>query len=44
MAPIDKLSVAIIIFLAIILLGEPASLKTVLGGLLITAGSLVLLL
>ena len=43
-APIDKLSVAITIFLAILLLGEPASLKTIAGGLLITAGSLVLLL
>ena len=43
-APIDKLSVAITIFLAILFLGEPASLKTIAGGLLITAGSLVLLL
>lgn len=43
-APVDKLSVAITIFLAIIFLGEPASLKTIAGGLLITAGSLVLLL
>ena len=43
-APIDKLSVAITILLAIILLGEPADLKTIFGGLLITAGSLVLLL
>jgi transporter family protein len=43
-APIDKLSVAITILLGIILLGEPASMKTLLGGLLITAGSLVLLL
>lgn len=42
-APIDKLSVAITIALAILFLGEPASLKTILGGLLITAGSLVLL-
>lgn len=43
-APIDKLSVAITILLAILFLGEPASLKTIAGGLLITAGSLVLLL
>ena len=43
-APIDKLSVAITIFLAIIFLNEPASMKTILGGLLITAGSLVMLL
>lgn len=42
-APIDKLSVVITIALAILFLGEPASLKTILGGLLITAGSLVLL-
>ena len=43
-APIDKLSVAITIFLSIVLLGEPAELKTIIGGLLITCGSLVLLL
>jgi transporter family protein len=43
-APIDKLSVAITIFFAIMLLGEPAHMKTILGGLLITAGSLILLL
>lgn len=43
-APIDKLSVAITIFLAIMFLGEPASLKTIAGGILVTAGSLVLLL
>ena len=42
-APIDKLSVAITIALAVLLLGEPVSMKTVVGGLLITAGSLVLL-
>lgn len=43
-APIDKLSVAITIFLSIVFLGEPASLKTILGGLIITLGSLILLL
>ena len=43
-APIDKLSVAITIFLAILFLGEPAELKTIAGGILITAGSLILLL
>ena len=43
-APIDKLSVAITIFLAILLLNEPASFKTIIGGILITCGSLVLLL
>lgn len=43
-APIDKLSVAITIFIAIIFLGEPASIKTIAGGILITLGSFVLLL
>ena len=43
-APVDKLSVPLTILLSIILLGESASLKTLLGGALITAGSLVLLL
>ena len=43
-APIDKLSVAITIFIAILFLGEPASAKTIMGGILITLGSLVLLL
>ena len=43
-APIDKLSVAITIALSILFLNEPASFKTILGGLLIVAGSLVLLL
>ena len=43
-APIDKLSVAIAIALSILILNEPASFKTILGGLLIVAGSLVLLL
>ena len=42
--PIDKLSVPLTIFLSILLLGESASLKVLLGGALITAGSLVLLL
>lgn len=43
-APIDKLSVAITIFLSILFLGEPASAKTIIGGLVITLGSLILLL
>ncbi len=43
-APIDKLSVAIVIVLSILFLHEPAHLKTLIGGALITAGSLVLLL
>ena len=43
-APVDKLSVPLTILLSILLLGEPASVKTLLGSALITAGSLVLLL
>ena len=43
-APIDKLSVAITIFLSILFLGEPADMKTIAGGILITLGSLVLIL
>jgi len=43
-APIDKLSVAFTIAFAILFLNEPASFKTILGGLLIVAGTLVLLL
>lgn len=43
-APIDKLSVAITIFLSILILGEPASVKVIVGGLLIVGGSLVILL
>jgi transporter family protein len=41
-APVDKLSVAITIVLAVIFLGETLTWKTVLGGLLIVAGSVVL--
>lgn len=43
-APVDKLSVAITIFLSIVFLGEPASVKTIVGGLVITLGSLILIL
>ena len=43
-APIDKLSVAITIVLSIIFLHEPAAPKTIAGGVLITLGSIVLLL
>lgn len=43
-APIDKLSVAITIALSILILHEPAELKTIAGGILITLGSIVLLL
>lgn len=43
-APVDKLSVVLTMLLSFIILGEAASLKTILGGLLIAAGSLVLVL
>jgi transporter family protein len=43
-AAVDKLSVALTIFLAFLLLGEPASIRTVAGGLLVTSGALVLIL
>jgi bacterial/archaeal transporter family protein len=43
-APVDKLSVAIAIILAVIFLGEPLTLKTALGACLIIGGSLVLIL
>lgn len=43
-APIDKLSVAITIILGIVILGEPTDPKTLLGGALIVAGSIVIIL
>jgi transporter family protein len=43
-APIDKLSVALTIMLGIIFLGESADPKTIIGGALIVAGTLVILL
>lgn len=43
-APVDKLSVALVIVLAVIFLGEQLTLKTALGAILIVAGSLVLAL
>ncbi len=43
-APIDKLSVVITIVLAFVFLHEQISLKTLIGALLITAGSIVLIL
>lgn len=43
-APIDKLSVVITIGLSFLLLKEPVSAKVVAGALLITAGSIVMLL
>lgn len=42
-APIDKLSVVITIFLACLCLKEPLSPKGILGALLITAGNIVML-
>ncbi len=42
-APVDKLSVAIAIILAVIFLGEPLTLKTAAGAALIIGGSLVLI-
>ncbi len=43
-APIDKLSVALVIVLAALFLGEKLTLQTVLGGLLVVAGAIVLAL
>ena len=43
-APIDKLSVVIAIILGVVLLGEPLSMKLVVGSLLILSGVLVLAL
>lgn len=42
-APIDKLSVVITILLAFLLLKEPVNIKVIIGALLITAGSIVML-
>ena len=42
--PIDKFSVVISMVLAFLFLGEAVNLKTIAGGLLITAGTLVLIL
>jgi transporter family protein len=41
-APIDKLSVVLVVILAIIFLGEPLTWKVVLGGGLVVAGVIVL--
>uniref|UniRef100_S0DDR9 Putative membrane protein n=1 Tax=termite gut metagenome TaxID=433724 RepID=S0DDR9_9ZZZZ len=43
-APIDKLSVVFVMLIAFAFLGEPLTLKTVAGGLLITAGAVLLAL
>ena len=41
-APIDKLSVVIAIILGVVILGEPLSLKLIIGSILILSGVLVL--
>ena len=41
-APIDKLSVALVIVLAAVFLGEPLTTKMVIGGVLVVAGVVVL--
>lgn len=43
-APIDKLSVALVMVLAVFVLGEQPTLKTILGGLFIVAGSIIIAL
>ncbi len=43
-APIDKLSVVFVMILSVLILGEKLSPATVLGGVLIVAGSLILAL
>ena len=42
-APVDKLSVVITIILAVVLLKEPLSPKVIAGGLLICAGSIIMM-
>lgn len=43
-APIDKLSIVLVIFLSVLLLGESLSWKIVLGGLLMMAGAIIIAL
>jgi transporter family protein len=43
-APIDKLSVVFVMIIAFVFLGEPVTVKTVVGGLLITVGAVSLAL
>jgi bacterial/archaeal transporter family protein len=43
-APIDKLSVALVLVFAVVFLGEPLDWKTVLGGVLVTGGVVLLAL
>ena len=42
-APIDKLSIVFVMLLAFLILREPADIKTIAGGLLIVAGTLVMI-
>jgi transporter family protein len=42
-APVDKLSVALVIIFSFIFLGEPLEVKTIVGALLIIAGTMVLI-
>ncbi|MCL2421004.1 MAG: EamA family transporter [Defluviitaleaceae bacterium] len=42
--PVDKISVVITMVLAFVFLGETVDVKTIIGGILITAGTLVLVL
>lgn len=42
-APVDKLSVALAVLMAVLFLGEPLTLKLIVGVLLIVAGTLVML-
>lgn len=41
-APVDKLSLAMVIILAVVFLGESLTLKAALGGILILAGTVIL--
>lgn len=43
-APLEKISVAFTIILAFVFLGDPLSVKTIIGGVLILGGALVLAL
>ena len=43
-APIDKMSVALVILMGVFVLGEPANWKSILGGVLVVLGSIVLAL
>ncbi len=43
-APLDKLSVPLVMLLAVVLLGEKLSMAEIAGGLLITAGAVIMVL